>query len=168
MDVVIAYLYGTLDNEIYMKILEGFKIPEGYRVSRENCSIRLKKSLYGLKQSGLMWYNCLSEYLLNECYKNDPICPCVFIKRSKSKFVIISIYVDDLNIIRTLEKPQNAVNYLKKEFEMKDLGKTKFFLSLQFEHLKDKIQVHQSTYTKKILKKFYMDKENPLSTPMVV
>ena len=33
MDVVTAYLYGTLDNEIYMKIPEGFKIPEGYRVS---------------------------------------------------------------------------------------------------------------------------------------
>ena len=43
IDVVTTYLYGTLDSEIYMKILEGFKIPEGYRVSRENCLIRLKK-----------------------------------------------------------------------------------------------------------------------------
>ncbi|KAH1106412.1 hypothetical protein J1N35_010180 [Gossypium stocksii] len=53
---------------------------------------------------------------------------------------------------------------------MKDLGKTKFCLGLQIEHLKDGIHVHQSTYTKKILNKFYMDKAqaHPLSTSMVV
>ena len=51
---------------------------------------------------------------------------------------------------------------------MKDLGKTKLCLSLQIEHLMNGIFVHQSTYTKKILKKFYMDRAHPLNTPMVV
>ena len=50
---------------------------------------------------------------------------------------------------------------------MKDLGKTKFCLNLQIEHLPNGILVHQSTYTEKVLKQFYMDKANPLSTPMV-
>ena len=48
-----------------------------------------------------MWYNRLSEYLSRKRYKNDPLCPCVFIKRSGSEFVIIAVYVDDLNIIGT-------------------------------------------------------------------
>ena len=39
------------------------------------------------------------------------------------------------------------VEFLKKEFGMKDLGKTKFYLGLQIEHLKDRIFIHQSTYT---------------------
>ena len=53
MDVVTTYLYGSLENEIYMKIPEGFKIPESYNSnSRELCSIKLQRSLYGLKQSG--------------------------------------------------------------------------------------------------------------------
>ena len=56
-----------------------------------------------------MWYNRLSEYLLKEGYKNDPICPCVFIKRFGSKFVIIVIYVYDLNIIGSSNELQNAV-----------------------------------------------------------
>ena len=63
MDVVTAYLYGSLDNEIYMKVPEGLKMLEAYN-SREMYSIRLQKSLYGLKQSGRMWYNRLSEYLI--------------------------------------------------------------------------------------------------------
>ena len=132
------------------------------------CSIRLQKSLYGLKQSVRMWYNRISQYLLKDGYKNDRICPFVFIKRSGSKFIIIVVYVDDLNIIGSLKEIMETSDYLKKEFEMKDLGKTKFCLGLQIEHLKNGIFIHQSAYTEKILKKFYMDKAHPLSTPMIV
>ena len=65
MDVVTAYLYGSLDSDIYMKIPEGFNLPDANSSgSREDYSIKLNKSLYGLKQSGRMWYNRLSEYLL--------------------------------------------------------------------------------------------------------
>jgi len=147
MDVVTAYLYGSLENEIYMKISKGFKILESYNSSsRELCSIKLQRSLYGLKQSGRIWYNRLSEYLLKEGYQNNPICPCVFIKKSQSGFVIIAVYVDDLNIIETPEELSKAIEYLKKEFEMKDLGKTKFCLGLQIEHLADGIFIYQTTY----------------------
>jgi hypothetical protein len=51
---------------------------------------------------------------------------------------------------------------------MKDLGKTKFCFGLQIEHFSNGILVHQSTYTEKVLKHFYMEKAYPLSTPMVV
>jgi hypothetical protein len=167
MDVVTAYLYGSLDSDIYMKIPEGFKMPEACS-SREHYSIKLNKSLYGLKQSGRMWYNRLSEFLLKHGYRNDTICPCIFMKRSENEFVIIAVYVDDLNIIGTPEELQKAVNCLKDEFEMKDLGKTKFCLGLQIEHLKNGIFVHQENYVARVLKRFYMDKSHPLSTPMVV
>ena len=65
MDVVTTYLYRSLDNDIYMKIPEGYKMPDTYNSkSRSMYSIKLQRSLYGLKQSGRMWYNCLSEYPL--------------------------------------------------------------------------------------------------------
>jgi hypothetical protein len=102
MDVVTTYLYGSLDNDIYMKILEGYKMLETYNSkSRSIYSIKLQRSLYGLKQSGRMWYNRLSEYLLKEGFENNPICPCVFIKKSESGFAIIAVYVDDLNLVGT-------------------------------------------------------------------
>ena len=77
-----------------------------------------------------MWYNRLSEYLLKEGYVNNPICPCIFIKKSETRFAIIVVYIDDLNLVGTLEELTRTTNYLKKEFEMKDLGKTKFCLGL--------------------------------------
>ena len=57
---------------------------------------------------------------------NNPICPCIFIKKSETEFAIIAVYVDDLNLVGTPEEFTRTTNYLKKEFEMKDLGKTKF------------------------------------------
>ena len=51
---------------------------------------------------------------------------------------------------------------------MKDLGKTNFCLSLQIKLFSSRVLVHQSAYTKKIVKHFYMDRTHPLSSPMVV
>ena len=159
MDVVTAYLYGPLDNDIYMKLPEGFKLPEAASSgSREQYSIKLNRSLYGLKQSGRMWYNRLSEYLLKENYKNDPISPCIFIKRFEKGFVIIAVYVDDLNIIGTPEEISVTMDYLKKEFEMKDLGKTKFCLGLQVEHLKEEFLCIKLPIQKRCLKDFIWTK----------
>ena len=89
-----------------------------------------------------MWYNRLSDYLLKQGYANNPICPCIFIKKSKTIFAIIVVYVDDINLIGTPEELTRTKNYLKKEFEIKDLGKTKFCLGLQIEHFPTGILVH--------------------------
>ena len=110
-------------------------------------------SLYGLKQSGKMWYNRLSEFLLSKGYSNNNDCPCVFIKKSSNGFCIISVYVDDLNIIGNATDISVARNHLMTEFEMKDLEKTKFSLGLQLEHFPSGILVYQPAYIQKILEK---------------
>jgi hypothetical protein len=138
MDVVIAYLYGSLDSDIYMKVPDGIDVPNP-KAKRNMYCVKLQKSLYGLKQSGRMWYNRLSEFLLRKGYTKNDDCPCVFIKRSKVGFCIISVYVDDLNIIGN-----------------------------KLEHLPSGILVHQSTYTQKVLEKFNMHMSYPSKTPMVV
>jgi hypothetical protein len=76
--------------------------------------------------------------------------------------------MDDLNIIDHTKDIDEALNHLKAEFEMKDLGKTKFCLRLQLEHLHTGILIHQSTYILKVLEKFNMDKAYSARTPMVV
>ena len=55
----------------------------------------------------------------------------MFIKKSETEFAIIAVYVDDMNLIETLYELSKTVEYLKKEFEVKDLGITKFCLSLE-------------------------------------
>lgn len=51
MDVKTAFLHGDLEEEIYMSRPSGFKASGG-----EDLAFRLKRSLYGLKQSPKQWY----------------------------------------------------------------------------------------------------------------
>jgi hypothetical protein len=113
-----------------------------------------------------MWYNWLKEILLSKGYSNNNDCSCVFIHKSSTGFCIISLYVDDLNINDIELEINEARDYVKTEFEMKDLDKIKFCLGLQLEHLLTDILVHQSTYVQKIFEKFNMDKAYPSKTPM--
>ena len=61
---------------------------------------------------------------------NNSICPCILINKVATGFAIIAVYVDDLNLIGIPEELIKTIDYLKKEFEIKDLGKTKYCLSL--------------------------------------
>ncbi|KAM2871431.1 hypothetical protein FF1_019071 [Malus domestica] len=143
MDVVTVYLYGDLDTEIYMKVPEGLTLT-GSNISKPQnmLSIRLRRSLYGLKQYARMWYNHLSEYLTSQGYVNNDLCPCVFIKKSHSGFAIVAVYVDDMNLIGTPEELARNVVHLKLEFEMKNLSKTQYCLGLEIKHCSDGILVH--------------------------
>ena len=98
MDVVTAYLYGSLDSDIYMNVPDGIQVLDP-NANRNIYCVKLQMSLYGLKQSGRMWYNRLSEIPSKERIPDNDDCPCVFIQKSQTGFCIISVYVDDLNII---------------------------------------------------------------------
>jgi hypothetical protein len=130
MHVMTAYLYESLDSDIYMKVLDGISVLNMHANHNIYC-VKLAKSLYDLKQSGSMWYNRLKKFLINKRYSNRDDCPCVFIRRSSTRFCIILVYVGELNIIGHTKDIDEVCNHLKTEFEMKDLGRTKFCLGLQ-------------------------------------
>lgn len=96
------------------------------------------------------------------------LAPCIFIKNEGKEYIIITVYVDDINIFGTDNIPKRTILMLKKSFEMKDLGKTSYCLGLQFEYLPHGILLHQSTYIHKILKQFNMHNAHPVSSPMDV
>ena len=68
----------------------------------------------------------------------------------------------------TPEELTRIIDYLKREFDMKNLGKMKFCLNLQIEHFSNGVLVHQLTYIEKVLKCFHINKSHSLSSPMVI
>ena len=90
LDVRNAYLYGELDEEIYMEQPEGFRIP-----GKEDLVLLLKKALYGLKQAGLAWWRILKQSMEELGFKSLSSDAGVFIFRGEGSFVIAIIYVDD-------------------------------------------------------------------------
>ena len=70
----------------------------------------------------------------------------MFIKKSHYDFMIVAVYIDDMNLIGTPEELERTTAHLKLEFEMKDLGKTRHCLGLKIEHCSNRILIHQSNY----------------------
>jgi len=94
MDVITAFLYGELKEEIYINQPEVFILP-----GSEEKVCRLLKSLYGLKQAPRMWYEKLNNHLLHNGYIKCIFYPNVYFKRYKSFIILIDLYVDDLILI---------------------------------------------------------------------
>ena len=60
-----------------------------------------------------MWYNRLSEYLIRKGLVNNEIYPCVFIKKTSSRFSIVAVYVDDMNLIDTHDEIKETAKLMK-------------------------------------------------------
>ena len=162
MDVVTAFLNGNPDEEIYMTQPEGYVKP-----GNEHLVCRLKKSIYGLKQSPRCWNRALSEYLESMGYIRSKADPCVYIKRFE-EISIIAVYVDDLAILATTESDMSTIKKcLGTRFKMKDLGELHYCLGVCIEWDKDKntLWLHQKHYVLNIIKKYGLQDANTTATP---
>jgi len=130
LDVKTAFLHGDFDEEIYMSQPMGFET-----VGNENIVCKLKKSLYGLKQSPRQWYKCSDSFIRGKKYTRSHYDPSVYYnKLSEGEYIYLLLYVDDMLIAY---KSRSAIDKLKKdlssEFEMKDLGEAKNVLGMEIE-----------------------------------
>ena len=98
LDVKTAFLHGELEEDIYMDQPEGFVVPR-----KENLVCRLKKSLYGLKQSLRQWYKRFDSFMLSHGFKRSDYDSCVYLKTVNASAIYLLLYVDDM-LIATKDK----------------------------------------------------------------
>lgn len=190
MDVVTAYLNGDLEEQVYMElpeqleetlveVLKEKELPEGDRVTAQQWLQKLreggdkvcllKKSLYGLKQSGLQWYRKLDEVLRKIGMRRLESDPCVYRIVIDGVTLIIAVYVDDILIMSESEGWIRRIKKkLQENFKMVDMGKLHNFLKIEFHHDEKKGEIHmkQTRYIQELIKKFKMTDCKTASTPM--
>ncbi|GJR58570.1 putative RNA-directed DNA polymerase [Tanacetum coccineum] len=146
LDVNNAFLHGDLDEEVYMKI------PQGFSNDNETRVCRLRKSLYGLKQASRNWYHKFTTFLRSLNFIQSKADHSLFIYEAGSIMVVVLIYVDDVIITRNnLTKIQETKKQLDDEFSIKDLGILKYFLGIEVAKTKDGLVLSQGKYTLDIL-----------------
>ena len=128
LDVKTAFLHGELEEEIYMKQLEGFEVK-----GKENYVCRLKKSLYGLKQSPRQWYKKFDSFMLSHDFTRSSYDSCVYFKKlDGGSSIYLILYVDDMLVAcRDLFEVENLKVLLSSDFDMKDLGEAKKILGMK-------------------------------------
>ncbi len=163
MDVKTAYLNAPLDCDIYMEQPEGYEVKSS---TEGKLVYKLEKSLYGLKQSERNWNGTLHDFLSKNHIIQNPADHCVYTRETKNEKVIIIIWVDDLIIAASDENSLKVVKeMLTARFKMKDLGKLKHFLGIDFEQSDGCLKMTQKKYVEKILERFDMQDCKPRATP---
>jgi Reverse transcriptase (RNA-dependent DNA polymerase) len=129
---------------------------------------KLNKFIYGLKQSPRAWYDKLSHSLLSHNFVKSSADSSIFVQHSGDIIIIILVYVDDIIITENNEKKiKNVKNYLKNEFDIKDLGKLKYFLGIEIAYSKEKsLFLSQRKYVIELLKETGKLGAKPANTPM--
>ena len=158
-NVKTAFLYGKLQQEVYLEQPEGFE-------DGTDRVCRLKRSLYGLKQAARCWNERLTRFMEGAGLKKSSTDPCLFYRNSGNSSLYVVVYVDDGLIVGNNEAEiEDFLKLLKGEFKI-TLGSLKNFLGMQINCMKNgSILINQKEYTEKVLKQFGMDKSNTVSTP---
>nr|GFD09166.1 putative ribonuclease H-like domain-containing protein [Tanacetum cinerariifolium] len=167
MDVKSTFLYGTIDEEVYVMQPPGLQDPKF-----PDRVYKVEKEMYGLHQAPKAWYGTLSKYLLTNGFQRGTIDQTLFIRKHRGDFLLVQVYVDD--IIFGSSNPELCREFealMHEKVQMSAMGELNFFLGLQVLQKKDGIFLSQDKYVGDILKKFgysdvrsvntSMDKENP-------
>ena len=91
LDVKSTFLYGKLDEELYMEQPEGFKMQ-----SQEHKVLQLKHTIYGLKQAALVWWKVLDKSMAALGCTRLQSNSGLFIHKSRNSMVVVIVYVDDV------------------------------------------------------------------------
>ncbi|GJR04078.1 putative ribonuclease H-like domain-containing protein [Tanacetum coccineum] len=162
MDVKSAFLYGKIEEEVYVYQPPGFADPEF-----PNRVYKVEMALYGLYQAPRAWYETLSTYLLDNGFQKGQIDKTLFIKRVKSNILLVQVYVDDIIFGSTKKKLCTEFEKLMhKKFQMSSTGELTFFLGLKMTQKNDGIFISQDKYVDETLKKFGFSTMKIASTPM--
>jgi len=163
LDVWSTYLYGKLDEEIYMEQPKGFAVPR-----QERKVLCLWHALYGLKQAGLAWWRTLDESLKELGFERLKSEAGIFFYKKKGTNIIIGIiYVDDVLFCG----PNKAVvDAIKAQFmckwECRDLGEPNEFLRMRITCKGCTIHLDQCTYLQKVVECCGMLNAKSASTPL--
>ena len=131
MDVKTSFLHGDLEEEIYMKQ------PKGYVVKgKKELVCKMKKSMYGLKQSPSMWYQKFDTYMLGLGFTRRKEDHCVYSKLIGDHLIYLVLYVDDMLLTGNKKDIIHDVkNQFSSKFDMKDLGAANFILGMEIKEI---------------------------------
>ncbi|GJS13028.1 putative ribonuclease H-like domain-containing protein [Tanacetum coccineum] len=162
MDVKSAFLYGKIEEEVYVCQPPVFEDP--YFPDRV---YKVEKALYGLHQAPRAWYETLSTYLLDNGFQRGKIDKTLFIKRDKSDILLVQLYVDDIIFGSTRKKMCTEFEkMMHKKFQISSMGELTFFLGLQVKQKKYGVFISQDKYVNEILNNFGFSDVKTARTPM--
>lgn len=164
LDVKSAFLHGELEETVFIDQPQGFM-----KRGNEGKVYKLRKALYGLKQAPRAWFSKIESYFIREGFEKNESEHTLFVKTEKQgQILIVSLYVDDLIFTGNCEKMiNNFKESMKRNFDMTDLGKMRYFLGVEILQREEGIYICQRKFAKEVLERFEMSTCNGVNNPIV-
>jgi hypothetical protein len=160
MNVVIAFLYKLLDEDVYVIQSHMFE----FEIDKD-LVCKLKRALYDLKQTSKMWYDIIHKFLIDLEFKQINSNYAVFTD-SRTK-IYLAMYVNNLMLFDlNLNHLQNIQNQLKQRFKMTNLRQLSHYLDMKIIINQNQLMLTQSMYLKKMLNQFETKNCRSVSTFM--
>lgn len=162
VDIKGAFLNGDIDKEIFICPPEGSNVPA-------TSVLKLKKSLYGLKQSPRLFNQALDKWLQSQGLRPTTADPCLYVQRSGKSVLLLSVHVDDqLIACNNRAELDEFKTKLNNKFECSDGGPAGYFLGISITRNRAKRQLHlaQTHYLETLLEQYGMTTANPARTPL--
>jgi transposase InsO family protein len=172
MDVETAFLHGEIDSDIFVSfpgVCPGDDSVVGSVTG--NHVWKLKKALYGLRQSPRLWFKKLSDTLRKVGWQLVTLESCMYVRRDSQNKVkaALAFYVDDILIAGPTNDLDSYVEELKAIFKIKDLGRAKFILGIHVNQLENfDIELYQTRYIEDMLKRHSLSQLKGVALPMDV
>lgn len=142
LDISNAFLLGTLQEEVFMDQPRGF-----INTDYPDFVCKLNKVLYGLKQTPRVWFNRLSDSLLDFGFWQSFVDNSLFVLHHGSQQLFILIYVDEILVTSThFDLIRSLLEKIKHDFALKDLGPLSFFLGIQASRDNSDLHLQHSKY----------------------
>jgi len=162
MDAVTAFLNAPLEEELYLRLPDGFEQPSG----RGECLLRLIKSLYGLRQAPRYWNQTLHDWLIKYGLKQSTVDPCLYYIPNQ---LWVVFWVDDFLIMASSTQLKNAFkSAISQQFKMRDLGPISNFLGMQVtrDRAARTLTLSSAQHVDQMLERFGMTDAKPAATPL--
>lgn len=154
LDIPTAFLNGQIESEIYIKTPEGRSNTTDY--------LRLKRSLYGLKEAPKCWNKRFNQFMLTHGLNRSYNDCCLYY----NKDIWIVVYVDDILLTGKDCEVDKMIKKLEEEFSARNMGNPTTFLGLQMTDINGEIKLNQTNLINKLLKVFNMQNCKGAQTPM--
>ena len=164
LDVSNAFLYGILDEEVYMAQPKGFEDP-----MNPQFVCKLYKSICGLKQAPRAWFNRLSIALLSIGFVSSQVDPSLFTYHRDSTHAFLLVYIDDILVTSNVWSfIDELISNLQLDFPMKDLRQLSYFLGIEATHDSFGLHLRQTRYIIDLLDRFNLIGIRPYRAPCVL
>lgn len=162
LDIKTAFLYGDLEEELYMEQPEGF-----IDHTKASAVCKLKKCIYGLKQAPRAWHGKFNNFLLKFGLTQSQADSCILFRHQEGEVTIVAIYVDDGLVMSNKKRIlTEIIEYLSTHFQIRSLPADRFIgLDIRRDRSEKKIFISQHQQITKMLKRFNLTGCNPKAIP---